>query len=204
MASGSRSALWLTRCRGGVHTRGTWPIGSRIRDSPNLSGLPLALSTQWAIANRLLSGAAAFVVAGFGAMLLVASKGFQGYALRARRTPRRFRRRITSLTTTLSNHEGGRLLVRSVRIVRTSAVCRQIGLRMGVLRRCNVQRDVDTTLLCKVPIKDRRSLRREPTRSTIGSLAHTGTTPRVPVPEASEADLSTGAAVRETRQRELH
>jgi uncharacterized membrane protein YbhN (UPF0104 family) len=41
----------------------------------NLSGLPLALSTQWAIANRLLSCAAAFVVAGFGAMILVASKG---------------------------------------------------------------------------------------------------------------------------------
>jgi len=43
----------------------------------NLSGLPLVLSTQWAIANRLLSSAAAFVVAGFGAMLSVASKGFE-------------------------------------------------------------------------------------------------------------------------------
>jgi len=43
----------------------------------NLSGIPLALSTQWAIANRLLSSAAAFVVAGFGAMLLVASKGLE-------------------------------------------------------------------------------------------------------------------------------
>ena len=51
--------------------------------------------------------------------------------------------------------------------MRTSAACRQIGQRMGVLRRCKAQRDVDTTFLCKVAIKDRRSFRREPTRSTI-------------------------------------
>ena len=43
----------------------------------NLSGLPLAISTQWAIANRLLSSAAAFVAAGFGALLAVACKAFE-------------------------------------------------------------------------------------------------------------------------------
>ena len=43
----------------------------------NLSGLPLALSTQWAIANRLLSSAAAFVVAGFGSTLWVVSASLQ-------------------------------------------------------------------------------------------------------------------------------
>jgi hypothetical protein len=42
----------------------------------NLSGLPLAVSTQWAIANRLLGCAAAFVAAAFGVMVAVAGRVF--------------------------------------------------------------------------------------------------------------------------------
>lgn len=42
-----------------------------------LSGLSLALSTQWAIANRLLATAAIFIVGGVGAMLVAASRVFE-------------------------------------------------------------------------------------------------------------------------------
>ena len=42
-----------------------------------LSGLSLAVSAQWAIANRLLACAAAFVAAAFGVMVAVAGKVFE-------------------------------------------------------------------------------------------------------------------------------
>jgi hypothetical protein len=42
-----------------------------------LSGLSLALSTQWAIANRLLATAAIFIVGGVGAVLVAASRVFE-------------------------------------------------------------------------------------------------------------------------------
>jgi hypothetical protein len=48
-----------------------------------LSGLSLALSTQWAMANRLLATAAIFIVGGVGAMLVVAGRVFE--RLRTRR-----------------------------------------------------------------------------------------------------------------------
>jgi uncharacterized membrane protein YbhN (UPF0104 family) len=45
----------------------------------NMYGLPLALSTQWAIANRLLSFAAAMVAAILGVLLAVAGKAFERF-----------------------------------------------------------------------------------------------------------------------------
>ncbi len=65
-----------------VAVAGITPGGLGVSEAANatalsLSGLPLAASTQWAISNRLLSSAAVFIVAGFGVLLLVASKGFQ-------------------------------------------------------------------------------------------------------------------------------
>lgn len=66
-----------------VAVAGITPGGLGLAEAANaaaldLSGIPLAVSTQWAIANRLLSIAAVFVVAGFGVVLLVARKVFPG------------------------------------------------------------------------------------------------------------------------------
>jgi len=61
---------------------GITPGGLGIAEAANAAvlnwcGLPLALSTQWAIANRLLSSAAVFAVAGLSVILLLAFKSLE-------------------------------------------------------------------------------------------------------------------------------